>query len=65
MLTSRVWRLPPPQVDVSDEAFLLHAQGKYHLELAWPRQIESDSAKAKFVRKSRTLQVTLPLRATA
>ena len=47
-------------VDVSEETFALHAPGKYRLELRFPRPIDADEAKAKFIRKSHTLQVTLP-----
>ena len=48
-------------VDVSDDAFSMHAPGLYKLELDWPRSGVSDEAKAKFNKKSRTLQVTIPL----
>ena len=50
------------ELDVSDEGLHLRAPGAYVLDLRWPRAVVSDEAKAKFVRKSRTLQITLPLR---
>jgi len=48
-------------VDVSETAFRLHAPGHYLLELTWPWSGSADEAKAKFLKKSRTLQVTIPL----
>ena len=48
-------------VDISDERFHLRASGNYALQLAWPTRVASDGAKAKFVKKSRSLKVTLPL----
>ena len=49
-------------LDVSDEGLRLHAPGLYLLDLRWPKPVLADGAKAKFQKKSRTLQVTLPLR---
>ena len=49
------------QVDLSEHKFRLHAPGQYTLELAWPRTGAADEAKAKFLKKSRTLHVTMPL----
>ena len=51
------------EVDVSATAFSLSAPGAYALELSWPRRVDADDAKAKFSKKSRTLQVTAPLAA--
>lgn len=48
-------------VDVSEERFRLHAPGRYALDVEWPRAGAADEAKAKFLKKSRTLQVTMPL----
>ena len=48
-------------VDVSNERFTMHAPGLYKLDLEWPRAGVADEAKAKFSKKSRTLQVTIPL----
>lgn len=49
-------------VDISDAQLSLLAPGNYRLQLAWPRAVSSDGAKAKFVKKSRSLKVTLPLK---
>lgn len=52
--------LAEAEVDTSDESFSLVAKGLYRLELKWPRPVCADDAKAKFLKKSRTLQVTVP-----
>ena len=49
------------EVEISDDSFYLHAPSLYRLQLQWPQAVSADEAKAKFVRKSHTLQVTLPL----
>jgi hypothetical protein len=48
------------EVDVSADRFRMRATGKYALDLTWPRPVSADDAKAKWLRKSRTLQVTAP-----
>ena len=48
-------------MEISSEAFALHAPGLYRLAVDWPKAVEADDAKAKFSRKSRTLKVTLPI----
>lgn len=53
--------LAAAEVDVSSAAFALHAPGLYKLDLQWPHPVDADDAKAKFSKKSRTLQVTLPI----
>ena len=47
-------------VDISDSSLQLRAEGKYRLQLAWPQEVCSDAAKAKFVKKSRSLQLRIP-----
>ena len=49
------------EVEISDTNFFLHAPGQYRLSLEWPQPIAADDAKAKFSKKTRSLQVTLPL----
>ena len=53
--------LAEAEVDISDEAFRLYAPGHYSLSLEWPRSGASDDAKARFLKKSRTLTLTMPL----
>ena len=48
------------ELDVSGDGFVLSSPS-FALELAWPRDVDADGAKAKFLRKSGVLQVTLPL----
>ena len=48
------------EVDISEDLFRLVAPNAYRLELRWPRPMNADAAKAKFLKKSRTLQVTVP-----
>ena len=48
------------ELDVSADGFALSSP-LFALELAWPRAVDADGAKAKFLRKSGVLQVTLPL----
>ena len=48
------------EVDISEDQFRLVAPNAYRLELRWPRPMNADAAKAKFLKKSRTLQVTVP-----
>ena len=48
------------ELDVSADGFVLSST-LFALELAWPRAVNADGAKAKFLRKSGVLQVTLPL----
>lgn len=48
-------------VEISDLRFRLHAPANYTLDLKWPKAVASDCAKAKFIKKSRSLKVTLPL----
>ena len=49
------------EVEISDDSFSLHVPSLYRLQLQWPQAVSAEEAKAKFVRKSHTLQVTLPL----
>ena len=51
------------EVDISADRFSLTAPGTYSLDIGWPRSVVEGEAKAKFLRKSRTLQVTAPLAA--
>ena len=48
------------EVDISEDHFRLVAPNAYRLELSWPRPMDADAAKAKFLKKSHTLQVTVP-----
>ena len=48
-------------VDISDSALQLQAAGHYRLHLQWPRTVCSDAAKAKFLKKSRCLQLRMPV----
>ena len=47
------------ELDVSADGFVLSSP-LFALELAWPRAVDANGAKAKFLRKSGVLQVTLP-----
>jgi HSP20 family molecular chaperone IbpA len=46
-------------LDVSADGFDLSSPS-FALRLAWPRAVDANGAKAKFLRKSGVLQVTLP-----
>ena len=49
------------ELDVSDKGFRLLVKGMYALgPLAWPRPVDAEAARAKFLKKSGVLQVTLP-----
>ena len=47
------------ELDVSADGFVLSSP-LFALQLAWPRAVDAHGAKAKFLRKSGVLQVTLP-----
>jgi len=49
-------------LDVSDKRLVLHAEGTYHLDFAFPREVIGDKGSAKFDKKSHTLIVTVPVR---
>ena len=49
------------ELEVSGTGFSLYVPQLYRLgPLAWPRPVDVDAARAKFLRKSGVLQVTLP-----
>jgi len=48
------------ELDVSGGGLELRVPSLYQLSLAWPRLVDADAAKAKFLKKSGVLQVTLP-----
>ena len=49
------------ELEVSAAGFSLYVPQLYRLgPLAWPRPVDVDAARAKFLRKSGVLQVTLP-----
>ena len=48
------------ELDVSGGGLELRVPSLYQLSLAWPRPVDADAAKAKFLKKSGVLQVTLP-----
>ena len=48
------------ELDVSSGGLSLRVLSLYQLSLEWPRPVKPDGAKAKFLKKSGVLQVTLP-----
>ena len=49
------------ELEVSAAGFSLYVPQLYRLgPLAWPRPVDVDAARAKFLKKSGVLQVTLP-----
>mmetsp|Transcript_30758 Transcript_30758/g.64525 ORF Transcript_30758/g.64525 Transcript_30758/m.64525 type:complete len:148 (+) Transcript_30758:329-772(+) len=47
-------------VDISNTRLKLVVSGKYKLEFDWPHAVASEEAKAKYVKKNRSLKVTVP-----
>ena len=64
-LLLRTWQpeltsLAEAALDVSEEELSLEVAGLYSLQLKWPTPVDADNAKAKFLKKSKVLQLTLP-----
>ena len=66
MVVGLILRLPRLEslqgvdVEISDAALHVCAPGVYRLQLQWPTPVSSLDAKAKFVKKSRTLRLRIP-----